>query len=158
MNLQEKGERTNEPCIHQLVKFVYSAQCLYYEACVSVIAKKRVKLLRGFFPAKSGIKHARFLAFTYSLLISSEHTDMSNQRRSEPEANRMRNTCDNMQPAHASVSQRGQASLDRSKLEKEKLFTPERNEQYKITSRIIHCPHGDDPSCPCVKGTKYEDM
>jgi hypothetical protein len=62
------------------------------------------------------------------------------------------------QPTQASISQRGQASLDRSKLEAEKKFTKERNEEYKTASRVIHCPHGGDPTCACVMGTKYENV
>jgi hypothetical protein len=48
----------------------------------------------------------------------------------------------------ASIEQRGQASLDRSKMEQNKERDPEK---YQKLSGIIHCPHGKDPNCPCVK-------
>ncbi len=48
----------------------------------------------------------------------------------------------------ASIEQRGQASLERSEMEQNK----ERDsEKYQKLSGIIHCPHGKDPNCPCVK-------
>ncbi|CAF0763561.1 unnamed protein product [Adineta steineri] len=72
----------------------------------------------------------------------------------------MGNNMANIPPVNglANINQRGQASLDRSQLEAAKIFTPARNQQYKTTSQIIHCPHGAQPDCVCVKGTKYERM
>jgi hypothetical protein len=55
-------------------------------------------------------------------------------------------------PYQASTEQRGRASLERSKMEQ----TGEQNRvKYKDLSTIIHCPHGEDPKCPCIKNSKY---
>ena len=48
----------------------------------------------------------------------------------------------------ASVQQRGEASRDRSQMEKDKEWDSAKYEKY---SKIIHCPHGTAPDCSCVK-------